>query len=451
MLSIGGSAILIISIWQFVVKKPVEAFTSSLLIFIVVTAHIQIGYFFRLGNFILTIPDALLILNGTMAGVIALARPRNAKVSIAEVSFSITILLGVFALIVNPYQGELVPLGVAWISVYGEGIRGTLPKFSSATLIYILRIMLFILILRLIIYERDRILLSKLVEKFVVYSTPFIFIYFLELILKRFANTNIILDTGNQIFGQAGSQLNFLLERGGVLALQGFTLEPNFLTQSILVFGLAYLFCLPKESWIRAAFVLLYPLLAFSGSFQAILVALTLLGLSLQRAQVIEFLILVVIMAIIFILTISSFLLDGLASYFNERALMLIGLFRDYDDLKYGLIYNSEVVRVVSIVENIKLSWFNVFLGVGLGSTYAYGFVSTALSNIGVAGFVAWLFLMRWFFKKLGYKISTGQAMLLVFAFLFIGNMHLLYYPVNIILGIAATRRIGMNKTPGRT
>lgn len=442
MFSIGGTALLIMSIWQYISKNPIEAFKSSLLIFTVVTAHIQIGYMIRIDTFSITIPDALLIFNGVMAIILIVAQRGTVRVSVAELFFILIIFLSMVALAVRPYSEELVPLGVSWTAVVSGIESGRVPNIDSASFIYLIRLALFLAILRLIILCKDRIIFLEFIEKFVIYSAPFIFLYSLEFLLKGAFGTNIILDIGNVIFGKLGAQLDFLLERGGLLALQGLTLEPNFLTQSIFIFSLACLVSKPSEIWIRAAFALVYPLLLFSGSLQAVLVASALFAFILIWTKIDRSMIVLTFFVTFFIMLGSSQVSDGFAQYFLYRTSIITQIISDYDNLKYELIFNSEVVRIVSIVENIKLSMYNGLLGVGLGSTYAYGFVPSALSNIGIVGFLAWLWVMHWFFNKVGYRVILLRAVLMLLAFLFIGNLHLLYYPVNLILGIALTKPV---------
>lgn len=437
MLSVGGTAILLVSIWQFFAKNSIEAFKSSLLIFAVVTAHVQIGYFMRIGDLSITIPDTLLVLNGAIAGMLIFSRSGRLTISIAEIFFLFSIFLGIIALIAIPHSEPLVPLGVSWTAVISGTEAGKAPSFGSAALIYILRIVLFLAILRLLILEHDRIRLPEFIEKFSIYSAPFIFIYFAEFLIKLFFETNIVLDLGNMFFGQAGAQLDFLLERGGLLALQGLSLEPNFLTQSILIFSLAYLSGSPKQLWVRISFALVYPLLIFSGSLQAFLVAVTIPPFLLIYRKTARSLIVAFFFSVALLILGTSQAASGLSEYFLSRLLLLMQALTDYEGVKYQLIQNSEVVRFVSIVENFKLSTFNGFLGVGLGSTYAYGFVPSALSNIGIVGFLTWLWVMHRFFKSAGYRVIAWRAALMALLFIFVGNLHLLYYPSILIFGFA--------------
>lgn len=55
---------------------------------------------------------------------------------------------------------------------------------------------------------------------------------------------------------------------------------------------------------------------------------------------------------------------------------------------------SSEQFRFYTIFETFKLLLDRPLFGVGVGTSYAFGFLPTILSNIGIVGLILWLLFM---------------------------------------------------------
>ena len=101
-----------------------------------------------------------------------------------------------------------------------------------------------------------------------------------------------------------------------------------------------------------------------------------------------------------------------------------------FKDSPAGLPALSEVVRLYSIANNLKLFLTHFFFGCGLGTLYSYSGLFTTLANIGSVGFVLWLLIIRQNMSHLNISSSSFRKGVLLFClfYSFTGHMSQMIY-----------------------
>jgi hypothetical protein len=444
MFTVGGLIVFFNSIWSLVGRSVEKYFTYSLLVFSVISANLQIGYIISFGDNFVSIADYLLVQSAIIGLILLFRNAGSAALGKLILVFFLLLLVGIVYQYLRPHEQLLVPSGTSWIDFLNGQAPGEEPKIQPLTFIYLFRFACFFVICQAIsgLKNFDIYLFLK---NYIYFSTPFIIITVVEFFLKLFFSTNIILEIGNYIFGKSGAQLSFLLERGGIFALQGLTLEPNFLSQSLFTYALVAHKIDAKKRVINFFYGASVFLLVLAGSFQGIALVVIFFLMTITRKNLLANLIKIGF-AGSFALIFFAGSISGIYEYYSGRINELLMAFADYNSIYNLSNYSSELVRIVSIIENINLAVHNPIFGVGLGSTYAYGFFPSLLSNIGIISSFLWVCIMLVTLKLMHRKVGIIVFALLCISFLFMGNMHTGYYMSTLVAFFAISQKVSANK-----
>jgi len=253
---------------------------------------------------------------------------------------------------------------------------------------------LFIIIFKSII-DNNR--WGKIINNLILFSKVYIIFCYFELICKEIFNSNKLIILSSDIFGINVSQHIDLFKRSGHYALQGLTREPSQL--AIAIFVSIYILLLSKRKDSEKIFYLILGsfLLFMSGSASAFMV--------------------IFILIIIFFLTMNKpkkIFIYGIIAF----GLMLFLI--NYIDFSYYLLRINRVLegkesRFITIIDNFQVFLKSPIFGTGIGTTESYGFVSSALSNIGLVGFILWGYIV--FYGTKIFNIKHLIILLMVIGF----------------------------------
>lgn len=309
-------------------------------------------------------------------------------------AFFISVLLSYVFTLFDFFNDELV---YATGDDFANG-RLTIPEFSFSNIKELINLILYFLICSLVVNAEQ----NKIKDKVFSWSKILIIIIFIEFITKNIFNSTIFIDIVHFFFGEAKYQIDFLFERAGYNALQGFTREPNHLARGlfILLVGLV----LTKDKSIYFYVTMGAFLLFASGSFAGFSFVFFLCAIIV--VEKFNYKIFFTIPVLILLLYIISRNVDF--HYYLDRA----------ENLKYDL-------RIISIVKSFDVFISSPFFGVGFGNSMSFGTLSTLLSNLGLIGSLLW-----YFSSAHGYELNRKRNMIMaiiIFSFLFTGGKGTVY------------------------
>lgn len=298
-------------------------------------------------------------------------------------------IIGIYLLITFPKSNTMVmPIGDSWDSYYA-GITQMKPlAFSSNNSERVFRLILFVMIglsVKNILKPNQNLILKALIY----FTAAQVAIGYLDLFSKLLLNRPVIQNFTSMIFGVEFSQNQNLVFRAGLPTIQGLMQEPSHFAYSFIP-GLSVL-ALNKNKNLTLIIIefLSIVILFLSGSFAGFSIILYWFLLhaykfvmSSKLGKILSFLLIIVIfilgIVVIQILANSFPIID----YYVNRLYGLLGI---------GPSIGSESIRLMSI--NYSFKWFakHPFFGIGLGSSYAHGFIANFLANMGIIGFFSWI------------------------------------------------------------
>ena len=364
--------VLYLSYLSINIKNEENFFIKIITLYFIFSIFINIGYFVRINEYLVNYFDVIFIYMTLMSYVFFGNKIRIGKKLLLLILFFITsIFLGVFLLVFFPPNFKIVStyIGVAEIiRVYPQLNFVVVKRF-----ILIILFLLFIIIFKSVI---DNNKWKKINNNLISFSKFYIIFCYFELVSKNIFNSNKLIILSSDIFGINVSQHVNLFERSGNYALQGLTREPSQL--AIAIFVSIYILLLSDRKDSEKIFYLILGsfLLFMSGSASGFMV--------------------------IFILIITFFLVTTKPKkiiIYGALAFGLILFLINYVDFSYYLLRINRVLggkefRFITIVDNFQVFLKRPMFGIGIGTTESYGFVSSALSNIGLVAFLLWGYII---------------------------------------------------------
>lgn len=350
------------------IKNKENFFIKIITLYFIFLIFINIGYFIRINEYLVNYFDVIFIYMILMSYVFFGNKIKIKKKLLLFIIFFISIVFfGVFLLVFLPPNFKIIPryLGTTAITkVYPQLNFEVVKRF-----ILIILFSLFIIIFKNVI-DNNR--WKKIINNLILFSKFYIIFCYFELVFKEMFNSNKLIILSSDIFGINVSQHIDLFERGGNYTLQGLTREPSHL--AIAIFVSIYILLLSKRKDSEKVFYLILGsfLLFMSGSASGFMV--------------------IFILIIIFFLIISKpkkIFIYGIITF----GLMLLLI--NYVDFNYYLLRINRVLdnkepRFITIIDNFQVFLKSPVFGTGIGTTESYGFISSALSNIGLVGFILW-------------------------------------------------------------
>ena len=360
--------ILYLSYLSINIKNKENFFIKIITLYFIFLIFINIGYFVRINEYLVNYFDVIFIYMILMSYVFFGNKIKIKKKLLLFIIFFISIVFfGVFLLVFLPPNFKIIPryIGTTAITkVYPQLNFEVVKRF-----ILIILFSLFIIIFKNVI-DNNR--WEKIINNLILFSKFYIIFCYFELIGKAIFNSNKLIILSGNIFGKNVSQIDFLFERGGRYALQGLTREPSHL--AVAIFVSIYILLLSKRKDSEKIFYLILGsfLLFMSGSAAGFMIT--------------------------FILIIMFFLVMNKPKKIFIYGIITFGLILfliNYVDFSYYLLRVNRVLggkesRFITIIDSFQVFLKRPMFGIGIGTMESYGFVSSALSNIGLVGFILW-------------------------------------------------------------
>lgn len=381
---------------------------------------INAGYFLSVGETIFKIPDFIQFVLFILSISIIFSKKDllvNKNIFLIAMALSINLI----ALKMMPYSG-LVRSFDSMDLMTGDGIY-SVPTLNIQSYKSAIRIFIFIvnsLVFKSLITLEEWTLIKR---RLILVGALMIAYCWFEFFVKNIfgLNTKLFLD----IFFGLTIEDSMMIERNGLLTVHGFASEPSQL--AMIIFYFMVFFILSDDYKIsRVLSSLIWsaiPLLLLSGSFRAIgLIPLILCIYSLKRVRAFSMMPLILLLFGIFgvILNFDKF------DFYLTRLSQLMDYVANPVSGEY-----TELARLTTVMEAFDIFVKNPLLGVGLGTTFAYGFLPSILASTGIIGTFTWYFIMTYAIGNIyKNKIMVQVIIVLSFAWLYTSAIDIAYSSV---------------------
>lgn len=420
--------LIIKTIWR---KKGIKhLYLSFFLLNIIFELFIGVGYFIRIGNTEILYSEFSLL----MLFIVSVFLLFNKKIQPKEY-IAIIILLGsaclsfILPIIFND-NTAIMEHNEYWEILYEEEtiFKTTPAVLNSHSFLLLFRIIIFVFCFSAgkdILFNKNTI--KQFFKIFHIVASLYIFLFFFEFACKYFFNSNTYAYLVNSIFGIGQGTYATGIYRSGMPALQGLYKEPSHLSMNMFIISCALLASSKikgSKTNLKLFLLNLYSILSVSLSAVIFVGAFILIffryGKKNMKLKNVFFLIVFFVVACLILFKIPYFS-HRINSVFN-----VIELVRTDSLFQYSFSETSgEVPRIVSILYCLKWFGSHLFFGVGLGNTYSHSFLPSMLCNIGLIGFLAWIFYLKKI-KNVG-KLDFITILCLIFVFSFQGLLGYFY------------------------
>lgn len=395
-----GFIVVFAMIFIIIQKRNFEKiYVEFLAMTICIETFINQGYFIRIQNIELEYSELLIaVLSVLSVTHLFRAKSKNTTVTSGILLISV-ILFSNILLIISPYKEPIVSYGMGWNSFFSGSM--VLPSFTFQTVKMTLRVVLFIVIAVSCDSILDEKNINRIIKLFMQFGIFVIGFASIEFITKNIIKSNALQNIYRSFFGTASSTVELMLERSGTFSLQGFMREPAHFALSLFFLGLVLILSSKQRKSIVMYLIAICLFLFASRSFSAILYIVMLLGIYsvIYRKKLVY--------ALTLVICVPLATTTGYFAYYIERLSNVFNFTRNFTANRNL----SEHVRFTSIVENFKIFLHRPFWGIGVGTTYAHGFLPTFLASVGLIGFSFWLFFI---FKGIAKMKITRKSFFLV-------------------------------------
>ncbi len=385
--------VLYLSYLSINIKNKETFFVKIITLYFIFHIFINIGYFIRINEYLVNYFDVIFIYMVLMSYVFFGNKIKiKKKLLVSVILFISIVFFGIFLLVFWPPKFKVVPtyFGVAKnIEVYPTLNFQVIKRFGLIVLFS-----LFILVFKDLINEK---LYKRVIDNLIQFGKIYIYFCLFEFIYITMFNSDKIYIVLKYIFGRNVSQHIELFMRGGRYTLRGLTREPSHLAIAIFVF--IFILLLSNRKEVEKIFYLILSifLLFISGSAS---------GFSI-----------IFILIFTFLLTVSN--LKKIFVYGCTASGLAIFIMRNVDFSYYlyriNLVLDNKEPRFLTIINSFQDFLKSPLMGVGIGTTMSYGFISSTLSNIGLIGFLAWGYIIFYGTKIVNLKHAIILLMVFVF------------------------------------
>lgn len=415
--------IFIFSCLKSTFKKGIQNFFKQIFtLYIAVSLHIDTGYFIKIGSISVgfsTFLSLLLLLIGLI--YIFLGGKFDKKIFICGIGLILSIGLGYFNFLLNPYTGGIIQELADWDQyIWGNAELVYNPQLTNTWKNLLIAAIRYPIILSIAYCNIDRKEWADIL-KILAKVTLIVLIYGIIESLIKFvfheSSTKLII---NKIFGEVE---NAYL---GTDRLQGLFLEASHYSMGLFCMGIISLLGLcgiknkvcefhnHHKSLYYTNFLLVIILMVFSTSFSTLIYIVILFVAYGSFYKKIDIRIILFIGVSIVAVVITILTHNNIANTQNSFFTRLDRVFRILGELLSGgdVEVSSESVRVMSILSMIRIIFSRPFFGVGLGITDAHSTLFALIANIGVIGVL--------FFGAILYRFGNIKKHTILFFILFL-------------------------------
>lgn len=403
-------------------ENIVKKYIKLLLFSIVIETFINVGYFISIGTYELQYSEILIAILGILSIIILIIKPCEKRILLSGGILAFSVVMSIISLILFPLDYKIITFGMSWSNYfYGNMVY---PEFNLQTIKMGIRFILYIAIATatVSVINKERVL--ELQKGFIKYGIGIIGFIIIEFIIKNIFRSNILSGIIGWFFGTGGSTVGVLLERGSIYSLQALTREPSHLASAMFWFGLIVLF---SDQHNRVKWKLLIPIsliLVLSRSFAGILYILSLYTIYAVLSNKKFICLFIAIIASPVLLLTKNF------NYYLSRFTNIFRLF----SMGEASITSSEHIRLISIIENLKIFMHRPLFGIGIGTSYAHGAFPSILSNIGLIGLISWLVFTFKGIAKIRFNINNIIILLVIIFTGFVTHDIAMGYSMSLLL-----------------
>ena len=389
-----------------------EKFIEFLTLTIFLELFIEVGYIFKVGSYEVLYSQFTTVFTGIFAVYIVMTRKIRVKHIIWSGALLFSLIMGMIMQIIFPYSENIIIYGMEWERFFLGGMSP--PSITGASWMLLVRFIAMVIIAIAAVTVLNKENLSKIIDKLYKCGMIVIGIIFFEWILKNIFKTNVISDLIKWIFGEGQGTIDFFIQRAGFFTIQGFMKEPSHLGASLFNFGLVMILSHFNKNKKKKALIVICLILFISGSFRGAFNALSLICIFIfMNYNVVGFIIVMIIATIIVIPILLSM------DYFKYYVGRFMKVFNTiFSKQQYNL--SSSELRVVTLIESYKLFLKRPLFGMGLGTTYAFGFMPTILATTGFVTFITWF---KFMFKTIGEYTKKKRNLVVVIVLIITWNL----------------------------
>lgn len=238
----------------------------------------------------------------------------------------------------------------------------------------------------------------------------------LELITKYVLNSEICVEITNFLFPASGGMVTSTTNRGGLLALQGFTREPSHFSFALFSFCLLLLLLNLRDkgqphdiAWLGIACVLMISTAAFSSImfllcltvFFAVYVVYSHGSVGRHIRSYNRYLITAIVVSLPLMFVLFSLIANSADSsnFYLHKGYVLIEYAKEVLSRNYTAIPVTEqgFPRLISLAESLRYFAVSPLIGVGIGTVNPYTAFGCSLATVGLVGTTIWFGFLRSF------------------------------------------------------
>lgn len=409
-MAISPFGVFLIIYYTFILttKSRKECFVLSLVVLLLCTITVQMGYFFSIGektysySMVATIFSAFFACRAPLVNNESLSKQN--KVSTFLI---LSIIISFIGLKLFPYEGEIIENSDYEGFLTGTAGYGKLkPSDARYGYLYVLFFLLYVL-------NRIRVCLNyfdllHICRKFLNHTFILVIILgFCEFVIENAFNSLFITDTSIAIFGMVNGQQHSLDLREGLFAIQGTTKEASMYSVSLLytaIIAICLLCYIQSRKEKKKILLYFYQLLilliinrsmsSFMYAFIAIYTFAYLNPIKLKifnnRKLLVYSLMGLISLIIIFPSIISILNTNGYSdNYFISRLSLSTEELNSFSSGEFSK--SSEGARYIGMYYCMEAFLYRPFFGVGISNLTCLSGLISLLTNIGLIGAYLWL------------------------------------------------------------
>ncbi|MGN1196322.1 MAG: hypothetical protein ACI4TA_01830 [Acetatifactor sp.] len=262
--------------------------------------------------------------------------------------------------------------------------------FSFRSILIFLRFLMMLCVYEGTIRYFDEIRIEKLIKS-IFNLQKFMYIFLIIEVVFKLVNSSLYFNMISVLFGHSENQVNWLIIRGGLPALQGLCKEPSHFAICFLFVSVFDLWLIIKGYRVQKYFFINCALLLLSGSFSSILYLGALIAMYLILTKginkiVIAFIVILIGVPVGFMLLQTS----SLGMYYLGRLTNALSITRS-GNLDT---YTSEGQRLSSVLGSLTNFFEHPLIGNGIGNNVSTGAFPALLSSLGLVGTISYALAM---------------------------------------------------------
>ena len=430
-ITIGTGIFLIVALLVYIFNKKdyKKMFMSFFMVMIMTKFFINIGYFVKIGSFDIMYDEFFTFL--TFISALKYLTKNNSSLTYKKNIFCLIISIS-FSIILNfllSYNEYGIRYGGSWDDYFlgTESFKILTPSFNS--LLQIVRIFMFFTIYYTFSKEISKSKFKKMMNVMFCISIFAVIMFIIEFVQKNMLHSYFLNDFYNKIFGLNDATYTGLGSfHNGYYSVTFLYREQSHLSEYFFFISLMMLlssFIFKKKKYFLVSLLMIGASI-LSISFTSLLCAgiyyLVFSYLVIKHSKKYSKF---AIMLLIVIICITPFLINK--SIFSERINNSLYMILNFNS-QGVYAFNSENVRLFSVMYNYDLFRSHFLFGLGIGTSYSHSGLSTTLVSIGSVGLVLYFITYKNLItKNLRRKYPYVLTFIIMGFFLFTGVSNLMY------------------------